>query len=366
MEQINDVPRDRSMIKAGETVAVGMAEYSTDKHTSLLGVFEDADKAMYERKQFLKESVFQKDHQTDSVQDSEYIPVIHARKHILIVDDVEMNREIMGGLLAEDYEITYAADGIEALEVLRNYKDEIDLILLDLLMPNKNGLEVLSEMQVDEDLMSIPVIVLTVDQASELDCLKIGAMDFIPKPYPDIEIVKARISKCIELSEDRELIRYTERDKLTGLLNKDFFFRYVSRLDHLYKDTTLDAVVCDVSRFHSVNKQYGRQFGDQVLRSMGDGLKKIARETGGIVCRETGDTFLLYCPRQDDYEQMFKEFLSDVFNEKETADRIKIRFGVFIDARQISDIEERFDRAKIAANRVKDDHEKICGFYDLK
>lgn len=72
-------------------------------------------------------------------------------------------------------------------------------------------------MQVDEDLMSIPVIVLTVDQEAELDCLKIGAMNFIPKPYPDIEIVKARIPKCIELSEDRELIRYTERDKLTSV-----------------------------------------------------------------------------------------------------------------------------------------------------
>ncbi|MGX8687235.1 MAG: GGDEF domain-containing response regulator, partial [bacterium] len=276
-----------------------------------------------------------------------------------------MNRGIMGDLLAEEYDISYASDGVEALETLHRHKDEIDLVLLDLKMPNMDGREVIARMQIDEELISIPVVILTVDQDAELDCLKIGAMDFIPKPYPDIEIVKARIAKCIELAEDRELIHYTERDKLTGLLNKDYFFRYVGRLDHLYKDSMLDAVACDVNKFHSVNKQYGRQFGDQVLRSIGTGLRKLARETGGISCREEDDTFLLYCPHQEDYERLFTEFLSKAFAEEETADRIKIRFGVFVNAQQEPEMDERFERARIAADRVKNDPEKICGFYDL-
>ncbi|MBR3739076.1 MAG: diguanylate cyclase [Clostridia bacterium] len=365
MSQVNAIPKDLSQVRMGETVSAGMAEYKKDRHASLLSVFEEADKAMYERKQLLKTLGLSKNDQPDSNPQSEYIPVIHTRKRILIVDDIEANREMLGVLLQDDYEILYAADGMEALELLRSQKEEIDLVILDLLMPKKSGRDVLAEMLVDEDLMSIPVVVLTVDQESELDCLKIGAMDFIPKPYPDIEIVKARIAKCIELAEDRELIRYTERDKLTGLLNKDYFFRYVSRLDHLYKGTAMDAVVCDVSRFHHVNKQFGRQFGDHVLRSIGSGIKKLARETDGIGCRQGGDTFLLYCPHQDDYEQLIAEFLSDVFDDKETADKVRLRFGVFTDARQEADIEERFDRAKIAADRVKDDSQKICGFYDL-
>jgi PleD family two-component response regulator len=295
----------------------------------------------------------------------EYIPVIHARKTILIVDDVEMNREILGDLLADDYNIAYATDGVEALDILRSRKDEIDLVLLDLLMPNKNGREVITEMQVDEDLMDIPVIFVTVDQASELDCLKTGAMDFIPKPYPDVELIKARIAKCIELAEDRALIRYTERDKQTGLLNKDYFFRYVNRVDHLFKDSSLDAVVCDVNRFHSVNKQFGRQFCDHVLHDIGICMRKLARKTGGISCREDEDTFLLYCQHQDDYEELLKEFLSELYADKEIADNINIRFGVFTNARQEPDMEERFERARIAADRVKNNPEQICGFYDL-
>lgn len=365
MEQIGDVPRDHSKIRIGETISAGMAVYNENQHSSLSSVFEEADKAMYERKKFLKANILPEIDKTDSSPAYEYIPAINARKHILIVDDVEMNREIMGDLLQDDYDILYASDGIETLDILRSHKDKIDLVLLDLQMPNMNGREVIKEMQVDDDLMSIPVIFLTVDQAAEIDCLKSGAMDFIPKPFPDIEIVKARIAKCIELSEDRELIRYTERDKLTGLLNKDYFFRYVSRLDNIYKDTVLDAVVCDVNRFHSANKQYGRQFGDQVLKSIGSIIKKLARRTGGIGCRQVGDTFLLYCLHQDDYEQLFQEFVSNLFVNEEIADRINLRFGVYPDARREPNIEERFVRAEIAAVRVKDDPQKICGFYDL-
>ena len=365
LEKINALPKDLSKVRPGETISAGLAVYDNEKHPSVLSVAEEADKAMYEKKQALKEAMSQEINESDSTQDMEYIPVIHARKNILIVDDVEMNREILGDLLADDYNIAYATDGVEALDILRSRKDEIDLVLLDLLMPNKNGREVITEMQVDEDLMDIPVIFVTVDQASELDCLKTGAMDFIPKPYPDVELIKARIAKCIELAEDRALIRYTERDKQTGLLNKDYFFRYVNRLDHLFKDSSLDAVVCDVNRFHSVNKQFGRQFCDHVLHDIGICMRKLARKTGGISCREDEDTFLLYCQHQDDYEELLKEFLSELYADKEIADNINIRFGVFTNARQEPDMEERFERARIAADRVKNNPEQICGFYDL-
>ena len=362
MEQVNAVPQDRTKIRIGETIAAGMAEYRKDRHYSLQSLFEEADSAMYEKKQSLKETLLSNEPMPDGAQIQDDIPIINMRKRVLIVDDIEMNREILSDLLDEDYDVILAADGVEALELLRTRKDEIDLVLLDLQMPNMSGREVIAEMQVDEDLMSIPVIFLTVDEKAELDCLKIGAMDFIPKPYPDIEIVKARIDKCIELSENRDLIRHTERDKLTGLLNKDYFLRYVSRLDHIYREQSLDAVVCDVNRFHAVNKQYGRQFGDHVLRSIGISLRKLARKISGIGCRQSGDTFLLYCPHQDNYEELLSDLLADIFVEEEMANKVILRFGVYVDAQKEPDVEERFVRAKAAADSVKSTPEKICGF----
>ena len=120
-----------------------------------------------------------------------------SRKRLLIADDIDSNREMLGELLQDDYDILYASNGIEVLETLRKYKGEISLLILDLFMPKMTGREVLKALQSDEELKTVPVIVLTVDHDAELECLQMGAMDFIPKPYPDIEIVKARISKCI-------------------------------------------------------------------------------------------------------------------------------------------------------------------------
>ncbi len=131
------------------------------------------------------------------------MPEANARKRLLIADDIDSNREILGDLLQDEYDICYASNGNEAMEILRSHQNETDLVILDLYMPKMSGRDVLAQMQADEKLRKIPVIVLTVDHDAELDCLKLGAMDFIPKPFPDIEIVKTRIAKCIELSERR-------------------------------------------------------------------------------------------------------------------------------------------------------------------
>ena len=349
-------------------VSGGMAEYIPGRDHHLHEIFARADEAMYEEKTLLKSlgAVIREDESERTQRDIDFEELLarSTRKHILIADDMVTNREILGDLLSDDYDILYASDGVEALEMLREHKDIIALMILDLYMPRLSGREVLTEMQVDADLVSIPVIVLTIDQQAELDCLKIGAMDFIPKPYPDIEIVKARIAKCIELSENRALIRHTQRDELTGLFNIGYFMRYVDRFDQLYKGTALDALACDVNEFHAVNEQYGRQFGDLVLRSIGISMKKLARKTGGIVCRKGGDTFLLYCPHRDDYEQLLSKFMADLFVEKETANKVSLRFGVFLNAGQEPDVEERFDCAILAADSVKNDPQKICGYYD--
>lgn len=364
LQEVIATPQDSSQSKMVETIAAGIADFKQGRHTSLSSVFEEADKAMYKRKQLMKESLAAGVSASKDEVVIEDIPIINVRRHILIADDVEMNREILGELLQDDYDIIYASDGIETLEKLHSHKDEVALVLLDLYMPRMTGREVIAEMQIDDDLMSIPVIFLTVDQDAELDCLRIGAMDFIPKPYPDIEIIKARIAKCIELSDDRDLIRHTERDRLTGLLNKEFFFRYVERLDRIHHNGTLDAVVCDVNRLHWINDRYGRQFGDLVLHSLGAGIRALARQTDGIGCREGGDTFFLYCPHQHDLEQLLNEFMATVFEDKEMAKRVSLRFGVFADAQQEPDVEERFVRAKTSSDSVKEYPQKSIGFYE--
>ena len=103
-----------------------------------------------------------------------------------------------------------------------------------------------------------------------------------------------------------------------------------------------------------------------MLRTIGSSLRNLAREVGGISCRAEDDTFLLYCPHQDDYDHLINKFLSVVFAENEIAEKVSMRFGIYPNAKQESDIEERFERARIAANNIKKDTDnKTYGFYDM-
>ena len=168
------------------------------------------------------------------------------------------------------------------------------MVLLDLQMPKMGGMEVLKVMKEEEELAGIPVIVMTADQSAEVDCLKIGAIDFIPKPYPSAEVIQTRVARCIELSEKRNIIQSTERDSLTNLFNLDYFLRYVRMYDQHYNNMPMDAIVLDVNHFHMLNERYGKQYGDSVLSRIGQRVRQISRKIGGVCCRHQADVFFIY------------------------------------------------------------------------
>ena len=101
---------------------------------------------------------------------------------VLVVDDEAINRDILGINLEDVYDVLYASDGLEALEMLGENSQIVSLILLDLLMPQMHGLEVLTRIKRDPKIQHIPVIVMTADQSAEGESLRLGAIDFIPKP----------------------------------------------------------------------------------------------------------------------------------------------------------------------------------------
>ena len=216
----------------------------------------------------------------------------NGKRLILVADDEQINRELLGMVLEAEYEVVFAADGVETMEQVRKYKDDLSLVLLDLMMPRKSGMEVLQEMRSTPELQHIPVIVLTADQNAEVQSLSIGAIDYIPKPYPQAEIILARILRAIELSEDRDIIQSTERDPLTGLYNREYFYRYAEQFDQHHRDLEMDAIVVDINHFHMINERFGSAYGDEVLRRIGEKIRDSVSDTGGIVCRREADTFM--------------------------------------------------------------------------
>ena len=288
----------------------------------------------------------------------------NGKRQILIVDDEQVNRELLGAILSDEYEIIYAENGQEAVSRMKEYSQILSLVLLDLIMPVMDGMEVLRTIREDEALRSIPVIVITADRQAEVESLSLGAIDFIPKPFPRMEVVRARILRTIELSEDREIINSTERDPLTGLYNREFFYRYAEQFDQHHMDMPMDAIVIDVNHFHMINERFGSDYGDSVLRGIGEKVREMVRDTGGIVCRREADTFLVYCPHGKDYEKIIENASIGLEGEDSLANRVRLRMGVYADVDKTFDIERRFDRAKMAADTVKGNYAKNIGIYD--
>ena len=114
---------------------------------------------------------------------------------VLVVDDQEINRDVLGMILEDYYDVLYARDGQEALDMIEKYRDKLSIVLLDLIMPQADGFEVLIRIKSDEFLRRIPVIVLTAEKSAELRALELGAADFITKPFDLHEIILARVSR---------------------------------------------------------------------------------------------------------------------------------------------------------------------------
>ena len=288
------------------------------------------------------------------------------KRRILLIDDEVINQEILQMMLRDTYEVVPALTGKEALDILHEQYEILNLVLLDLNLPDIHGLEVLWEMKNDSRYARIPVIVMTADSDAEVECLTLGAIDFIPKPYPRQEVVLARVRRTIELSEDRDILHWTERDRLTGLYNKDFFCRYAVQLDARHKDYPTDAILLNVNHFHTINERYGKKYGDELLREIGQKALEFVEEAGGIACRSEADNFLLYCPSREDYAPLLEKVSVRMpgSGNGEEESRVRIRMGVYAGVDKELDVERRFDRAKSAADTVKGNFTKNIAVYD--
>ena len=284
------------------------------------------------------------------------------KKPVLIVEDDFVNRELLNAYLQQEYEILCAETAEEALRIIHGNSETLSLVLLDLNLPGMKGLDLLREIKKDIDLSRIPVIVLTSDTESEVDSLNAGASDFIPKPYPRHEIILARVRRSIELSENKDLIRWTERDQLTGLYNREYFYRYAEIYDTFHQDEATDALVLDVSHFRVMNERFGRAYADEVLKRIGAELYKFVRSNGGIACRREADTFQVYCPHMTDYAPLARQVTAAACGEDKV--RVHIRIGVYPQVDKTIDMELRFDHAKSAADSLRNSFSESVAMYD--
>ena len=281
---------------------------------------------------------------------------------VLVVDDQEINRDVLGLILEDDYDVIFAENGREALELMRERLDELSIVLLDLMMPVMNGFEVMEAVRADDQLRQVPIIVLTAEKSAELKALQMGAADFITKPFDAHEVILARVGRIIELNEGKKLISAAEHDQLTMLYSRNFFFEYANRLYQYHPELQLDAIVMNIEQFHSINALNGRAFGDDVLRILGNEIRGFLAETEGIATRFDADRFHIYCVHQPDYQALLSRF-QEKANAISPSVSIHLRMGVMPWMEGVEPI-QLFDRALTASNMVRGDYQNPLMIYN--
>ena len=125
---------------------------------------------------------------------------LKVKQKILVVDDKGMNRYMLGGIFRDNYEIVEAGGGVEAIEILGAEKDELAVVLLDIIMPGMDGFGVLEHMKKNDMLERIPVVIVTDDssEATSVKAFEYNVADMVIKPF-EPRIIKRRVQNIIEL-----------------------------------------------------------------------------------------------------------------------------------------------------------------------
>lgn len=227
---------------------------------------------------------------------------------ILIVDDVPDNVKLLAYELLDDgYEVLRAYDGQEALRLAR--AELPDVILLDILMPGLDGIEVCLRLKAEPVLEPIPVIMVSARELEQdiVRGLDAGAQDYITKPFNN-RIVLARVRSAARSKAAHDLItelsaRLAQRaahDGLTGLKNRRHFSEVLQASVSFATrhGSPLSLTMLDVDWFKSYNDTFGHPAGDDVLCKVAELLRLTVRDHD-LVARYGGEEFVVVSPGTD-------------------------------------------------------------------
>ena len=283
------------------------------------------------------------------------------KKRVLVVEDNELNRELLSQILSREYQVLEAENGQAALDILKEYKGNVSLIFLDVIMPVMDGYAFLDHLRADSSLALIPVVVTTQSNSEEdeVNALSHGATDFVPKPYRP-KIILHRAANLIELRENAAMVNQFMYDRLTGVYSREYFYQKVQ--ERLAENPTVPyAIVCsNVENFKVYNDIFGTKAGDQVLRRIAEASRDMTGENG--LCARYGADRFLYLLRQDELHDWLRQdgAPAKIANVK----NIVLKWGVYKITDRTVPVEKMCDRAFLVADSIKGHYNQWVAVYD--
>lgn len=249
--------------------------------------------------------------------------------NILIVDDAREIRMLLETYLekAGHDNINFAASGEELFAIIDDYnlnEGELDLILLDIVLPDGNGVEICRKLKMEPCFKDIPIIMVTGrdDDSTLEEAFAAGAMDYIKKPISRVELL-ARVSSALKVRKEikernarekelqettrklkeanKELEKMASLDGLTGLANRRLFddllekeWKRARREGH-----QLGLIMVDIDHFKYYNDAYGHQAGDECLKKVAGKMSELLYRPGDTAARYGGEEFAAILPEAD-------------------------------------------------------------------
>jgi len=220
------------------------------------------------------------------------------KSNILIVDDEKANVVELTNILNTDYKVSAVIDSREAVETAEETMP--DIILLDVVMPEMSGYDVIIALKSSEKTKGIPVIFITGLDSDEDEerGLTLGAMDYISKPF-HAPIVKIRIRNQIRMLEQFRMIeRLSMLDQLTELPNRRSLEAQLNMewRKALREQKPISILMIDIDKFKNYNDEFGHQQGDAALVAVAGMFRTVLKRPGDFAARWGGEEFIALLP----------------------------------------------------------------------
>ena len=262
----------------------------------------------------------------------------------LVVDDSLLYREKFKNDLQDlNLNVIVAKDGQEALDIFNSKKYEISLLITDYNMPRMDGIELVKILRktYSSDILSIIAISIDAENKTLTKFIKVGANDYIHKPY-SVEELSVRVNSNINTLEMFEKIsNLANRDFLTGAYNRRYFFETSNAIvaKNYRKQTPIILATIDIDKFKNINDTYGHDIGDIAIKDVVKILSKYMRNSD-LVARFGGEEFCILLEEitLEDAKSLFEKIrMKFETNEVVISDELSIGFTVSIGVSYIVD-----------------------------
>lgn len=295
---------------------------------------------------------------------------MNKKSNMLIVDDSSLNRFVLKKLFADEFEVFEAPDGATALKQLRELDGDVSIVLLDLIMPGKDGFAVIKEMHEESMLSDIPIIVASAADGldNELRALELGAIDYLPKPL-EPRIIKLRVHNVLagmentRLTMRNEMLELGQYDELTGLFKKQAFSLATRKMLIDNPDEKYVMVLFDIDRFKLYNERHGMDEGDKLLKYIAE---RVATRLGGIgkYARLHGDVFALCYRYTKEHVQEMLDIADTSLSELTYGKELLVSFGLYVIENRKLTVSQMLDRCDLALRTIKGNYMNRCAYFD--